>query len=119
MSLVEALVAIVLLGIVLLGMLPSLMQFSDVNDLNEVRGAAVQAAQQVNERTRRLDSATLPSSGSSAPETVTVGAYDFEVTLSYCLDSTLCLGDARHITTEVRLDGREIYSTETVFTRLR
>ena len=73
----------------------------------------------MNERVRRLDPTTLPSSGSSTPETIAIDGYDFSVVRHYCIDASMCIGNTRHLTTEVSFDGRIVYSTQTVFTRLQ
>ena len=119
LTLLETLIAMVLLAVGLLAIVPGLVHFSDVTSSNELRSSAVQAARQLNEQTRRLDPSTLPTSGSSTAVPVTIGDYVFDVTQEYCRDSALCLLNARHITTEVRFDGQLVYSTQTVFTKLR
>ena len=119
LTLLEVVVAMVILAIGLLAIVPGMIHLSDVADGNEVRSAAVQAAQQSNERTRRLDPASLPTTGSSAADTVTIGEHTFQVVQHYCRDTSMCLAFARHITTEVSFDGQVVYSTQTVFTRLQ
>lgn len=118
-TLVETIVAMFVLAIALLGLLPGLVHFSDANGDYERQSAAVQAAQQVNERIRRLDPTTLPTAGSTPAEAIAIDDYDFSVVRHFCLDATMCIGNTRHMTTEVSFDGRIVYSTQTVFTKLQ
>ncbi len=118
-TLIETIVAMLILALALLGLIPGLVHFSDVNEATSLRSAAVQAAQQVNERIRRVDPTTLPTSGSTSPEALTIDHYDFSIVRHFCLDTTMCIGNSRHMTTEVSFNGQTVYRTETVFTKLR
>ena len=119
LTLLETVIAMLLLAVGMLAIIPGIVHLSDVSSSNELRSAAVQAVQQINERERRTDPAMMPNSGSSAAETVQVGDYAFQVVRHFCQDAAFCMGDARHITTEVSFDGQVIYSTQTVFTPLQ
>ena len=118
-GLVESLVALVLMGIVLTGLLPSLMVFLRANTLNDTRSGALAAAQQVVERLRRQDPALLPLSGASAPQLVAVGGREFEVITRYCSRPEHCNPDSRQLLVEVTFGGRQVLSVETVQTALR
>ncbi len=119
MTLVEVLIALAILALVMMAMLPSFLSYFDANTRNEQRTGAVEAAQHVVETLRRDDPATLPTSGSSSIQVVTVGSRDYEVVTHYCRNASFCTSASRHLVIEVRLGGSEIYSVESVFTQLQ
>jgi prepilin-type N-terminal cleavage/methylation domain-containing protein len=118
-SLVESLCALAILGIALIGVVPTFYVLVNVDTLSEQRSNAVAAAQQVMEGLRQASPSSLPSSGSSSPQMVSVGQHDYEVTAHYCTNSTFCSTDMRHIVLEVSFGGRNVYIVETVYTRLQ
>jgi general secretion pathway protein I len=117
-TLLEALIAMAILGIALAGLVPSFQAFMDANSLSEERSNAVAAAQEVMEGLRRADPASLPTSGTSAAQVVTVGAHEYEIFASYCIESSWCSTAARHVIVEVHFGGQRVYTVESVFTRL-
>jgi prepilin-type N-terminal cleavage/methylation domain-containing protein len=118
-TLIEAVFALAILGITIAAVLPAFVDFLDANTLSEERSNAVAAAQQVMEELRQFDPGSLPSSGSSAVQTVTIGNHEYEVTAHYCRESTYCTTAGRHIILEVNFGGNTVYTVETVYTQLR
>ncbi len=119
MSLVEATVAMGLLGMVLVGVLPAFVEHSAVNTKNEIRSGAVAAAQVTMEGLRLVDPAAMPTGGSSPPQTVQVGSWTYEVTTRYCTVPAFCDSGSRHLLVEVRYGNELLYSVENVYTQLR
>jgi general secretion pathway protein I len=117
-TLVEALVAIAILGIALVGVLPTFQTFVDANELSEERSNALAAGQVVMEALRREQPASLPKTGSSSVQTVSVGDHAYEIVAHYCQKTQYCTTTSRHIVVEVSFAGETIYSLETVYTRL-
>ena len=118
-TVVEALLAVALLGIVLTGILPGLLTFLDANTFSESASDAVAAGQVMLERLRLQDPSVLPSSGTTSPEIVLVGNREYEVVNSYCLISSYCGTDSRHVRVEVNYGGDTLFVVESVFTRLQ
>lgn len=118
-TLLEALIALAILGIALAGLVPTFQAFLDANSVSEQRSNAVAAAQQVMETLRRVDPSTLPSSGTSDVQAVTVGQHEYEVVTKFCVESSYCSSAARDIVLEVSFAGKTIYTVESVFTRLQ
>ena len=118
-SLAEALVALAILAIVLLGVLPTFHFLTQLDTVSERRSNAVAAAQQVMEAIRQQSPSSLPSSGSSALQYVTVGKYDFGVRALYCTNAAYCTTDMRHIVLQVSYGGQHVFTVETVYTRLQ
>jgi len=118
-SLVECVCALGLLAIVLLGIIPTVQVLMQSNTISEERSNAVSAAQQVMESLRQQAPSSLPNSGSSAVQTVSVGTRDYEVVAHYCTKSAYCNDDMRHIVLEVSYAGHDVYVVETVYTRLQ
>jgi type II secretory pathway pseudopilin PulG len=119
MSLIEALLAIVILGIALASVAQAFITQRTMNELNEQRSGAAAAAQQAMESLRRQDPASMPTSGSSSPQTITVDGRDYQVVTSYCVASTYCGAGSRHLRLEVSFAGRDLFDVETVYTQLR
>ena len=119
MTLVETLVAMGLLGIVMVGVLPAFIHHSTINTRNEIRSGAVAASQIEMETLRLVDPATMPTSGSSDPESLKVDSWIYEVTTHYCKVPEYCNSGARHLQVEVRYENELLYSVENVYTQLR
>jgi prepilin-type N-terminal cleavage/methylation domain-containing protein len=117
-TLLEALIAMAILGIVLAGLVPSFQSFMNANSLSEERSNAVAAAQQIMEGLRQVDPSTLPSSGTSAVQAVTIGSHEYEVVANYCVESSYCSSAARQIVLEVNFAGKTVYTVESVYARL-
>lgn len=117
-SLIESLVALAILGITLAALVPAFQSFLDANSVSEERSNALAAGQQAMEALRHRDPASLPSSGSSAAQIITVGNHEFEVVTHYCIEPSYCGTGTRHIVMDVGFAGKDIYQIETVFTRL-
>lgn len=118
-TLLEALVALAILGITLAAMVPSFQTFLDANSFTEERSNGVAAAQEIMEALREADPASLPSSGSSPVQAVVVGQHEYEVVVHYCVEAQYCNAATRHLLLEVSFAGDTIYTVESVFTRLR
>jgi len=118
-TLIEALCATAILGIALVGILPTFTTYVDSNTMSEERSGAMAVGQQVLEQVRLDDPADLPESGSSDMTLVAVGQREYEVVTHYCVESGYCDDDSRHIVVEISFGGYEVYSLESVFTSLR
>jgi prepilin-type N-terminal cleavage/methylation domain-containing protein len=118
-TLLEALIAVSLLGIVLAGVVPTFLTYLDVNTLTEERSAAIAVAQQAVEELRQADPTAMPTTGTSPVQVISVGQRDFEVVTRFCTAPAFCTSDSRHLVVEVRFGGRTVYSIETIFTALR
>ncbi len=118
-SLIEALFALAILGIALAGILPSFLGYLDNNTASEERSDAVAAAQRAMEDLRRQDPAGMPTSGTSAAQIVPVGSREYEVFVHYCLETSWCSTNTRHVTVEVNFGGSTLFTVSTVYTRLR
>lgn len=118
-SLVETVCALGLLSIVLLGIVPTVQVLMRANTISEQRSNAVAAAEEVMEALRQQSPSSLPTSGSSPVQTVTIGKRDYEVVAFYCKRSQYCNDDMRHIVLEVGYAGQNVYIVESVYTRLQ
>lgn len=118
-TLLEALVAMGLLAIMLVGVVPVFFNLLAVNTRNEQRSGAVAAAQQVLEELRERDPATLPETGTVGPQVIPVDTRAYEVTSWYCLAPEYCGDSSRHVLIEVNYGGRTFFSAESVLTQLR
>jgi len=118
-SLVEALVGMAILGVALVGVLPSFVTALDANTISEERSDAVAAAQQVMEELRQTDPADLPDSGVSDVRLITVGSREYEALTRYCTEPDYCSAGSRHLVVEISFGGRTVYSVATVYTKLQ
>lgn len=127
-SLIEALVAVAILGVALAAIVPGFVDNLRLNTSSEVRSGAVRAAQQVLEDARSSacfvqrdcdpTQAYLPRSGSSAPLPVWVGGREYRVVTRYCAEAAYCSDTTRHLRVEVNFDGRTVYAADTVYSQL-
>jgi prepilin-type N-terminal cleavage/methylation domain-containing protein len=118
-TLLEALIAMAILGIALAGMIPTFQSFMDANSFSEERSNAVAAGQVVMETLRQAEPSSLPSSGTSSAQAVTVGNHEYEVVATYCQVPSYCTSAARHIVVEVSFAGDTVYTLESVFSRIQ
>jgi prepilin-type N-terminal cleavage/methylation domain-containing protein len=118
-TLVEVLIAMAILSIAVTGIAPIFMTHLQINTTSGVRSGAVAAAQQKLDALRLVDPATMPLTGSSAPEDVTVGGRTYQVTTTYCAMGSFCNAESRYIQVEVSYREKTRYTVDTVFTQLR
>lgn len=118
LSFLEVVVALALLGIVLVGVVPSFIGYIQSNTRSEQRSIAVRLAEERLEALRLVNPQTLPSGGSEE-EAQNRSGKTYTVRTTYCAAVSLCGSGSRHIRVEVFLNGRSMYAVETVFTQLR
>lgn len=118
-GLVEAILAVAMLGILVAALVPAFGGYANINLRNEIRTGAVAAAQQRVDRLRQQSFDEWPVSGST--QDVNSNGRDFETTLIFCSGdvNTHCTVNSRHLRIEVRFNDNLEYSVETVFTSLR
>ncbi len=115
-TLVEALVALALLGVMLTVLLPTFVQNIQVNTQSELRTDAVAVAQVEMDRLRAVGN--WPATGTKREVVTELATYETELTYAlYCRDGT-CFQGARQVQIEVRHRGRALYRATTVFTSL-
>lgn len=117
-SLIEAIIAIVIVGIVLAGVVPAFVSNLRINTDNEARTGAVAAAQTVLDQFRVRPKGDWPASGST--ESVDSHGRTYSVLVAYeafCQGGT-CYTGAELIDLEVSYGGRTRYTVSTVFTTL-
>lgn len=121
MTIIEVLVAMVILGVVTAFYASSLaLNTSYITD-SEHKSEALLAAQEVLDDLRLVRTSTMPTTlTSSSSQNVTIGGTTYGVVVTYCAITTYCPPTAsdgsRHILVTVTLAGKEIYAIETVFT---
>lgn len=118
-SLIEVLIALVVLGVVTAGVTPAFLHHLKTITTNEIRTGAIQAAQLVLDELRVENPQNMPSSGSDAAENIQIGSRTYSSVTRYCDDNSLCTIDTRQIFVTVSFQNKEIYEVETVYTRLR
>lgn len=118
-TLLEALVAMGLLAILLVGVLPTFSVLFAANTRNSERTGAVAVAQQVMEELRQAEIVELPASGSVGPQIVSIDERDYEVVRWFCLSEQFCGANSRHVMIEVNYGGRTVFTAESVYTQLR
>lgn len=119
LTIVETIVALAILGVVLSFVVPSFVTNLQISSRTELRGTAVAVAQQVLEGLRQVDPTTLPSTGNSAPQSITVQGRTFQAVTTYCAQASFCSASARHVRVAVSYNGSQLYVAETVYTKLQ
>lgn len=119
LTLIEAIIALAILGIALAAIIPAFTNYARVNTNSELRTGAISAGQQVMESLRQRTFANWPENG--ATEIASSGDRDYEVGISYCVEGDAdCLsrGQMRHVKLEVRHGGTVRYELETIYTAI-
>jgi prepilin-type N-terminal cleavage/methylation domain-containing protein len=123
-TLLETLVAMLVLLAALAGVVPLFMTYrlSIIN--NEEETGAIYISEQLMDQIRQVDASTMPTGGSytALPSGVSIEEVDhlgktYNPTITYCQNSTFCDTNSRHILIEVNRNGDEIYEVETVYTK--
>lgn len=123
LSIVEVVIALVILTIVLAGLLPSFIGNLQINNRTELKGAAVVIAQRKLEQLRRQDlTKTTLGTQTTGPTTeiATENGREFSVNTTFCRDVSRCIGSARQIVVEVfypKNSASKLYEVETVYTQ--
>ena len=119
MSLMEVLMAILILGIVLSFSLTGLLSNASINNGSETKSGAAIAVQRILDKTRVVDPSTLPLSGTDQGQSVTVGGRVYTVYTDYCVVADYCTTSARSVRVRAQLgSGPSLVSTDTVFTSI-
>jgi prepilin-type N-terminal cleavage/methylation domain-containing protein len=121
-SLVEAVVAVAILGLAVTAVLPAFLTQLDANTRSGLRSVAAGIAAERLEALRSADPTGLPTGGAPETQAVAVDGRGYELRTTYCGEPLYCpptSPGARHIRVEVWLDGRRLFDAETVFTELR
>jgi type II secretion system protein I len=119
-TLLEVLVAMTIFSLAAIGMAQAFTSHLKANTASEVRSQATNAAQQVLDQLRTIDPATLPSSGNSSAQAVTVDRRNYSVVVQYCAETSLCPSSStKHLRARVSYRNSEVYRVDTVFTQLR
>lgn len=119
-SILEVLVSVGIFSVFALAVAQTFVYQMKTNSGSEIRSQAVQAAQLVFDRMRTEDASAMPTTGSSAPETVTVDGRPFVVTVSYCKIAAYCTTTTiRHLRAEVSYLNKKRYEVDTVYAQLR
>ena len=118
-SLIEAVIAVAILGVLMAGVIPAFMSNLSINGQSERRSEAVALAQQTLETLRGTNMSSLPMS-SSTSKTVQVNGRPYGVTTYYCRMAVYCRqGSSRHLAVEIQVSGKKVYEVETVYTNLK
>lgn len=115
-SLIEAIIAIAIIGIVLAAVVPAFVSNLRINTDNEVRTGAVAAAQTVLDRFRVQPKGDWPTSGSTVSVDSHARSYDVQVDYQRFCQGGNCFDGAELIDLEVGYGGRTRYTVSTVFT---
>ena len=133
-SIIEMLVALVILGVALTSILPVFINYANVNRRTEIRAEAVSAAERVMDELRQrdfgdwdavreeLDDGIKVATGD--PNTASDDGRTYVPAITWCTaDLPLCSNNGgaignqqRHVRVAISLDGEEQYSVTTVFT---
>ena len=117
-TLVEALIALLILTAALVSMFGAMSSFLMLNNRSQLRSNAAFAARARMEDLRFTDPETMPTTGTQSA-TVTVGTHNFAVVTEYCATTTYCNDSTRHVVVTIQEHGKDVFETETVFTQLR
>lgn len=134
-SILEMLVALVILGIALVSILPVFVNYANVNRRTEIRAEAVSVAEGVMDGLRQRNfsqwnafKTTVERDGvkvaTGEANEATDDGRTYAVAIDWCdpnLDLTLCdsSGQQQHVRVAVSFSGQQQYSVTTVFTNIQ
>lgn len=118
-SLLECIISLQILGIATLGVANAFVTHMKLNTTTEQKSGAIFAAQQVVDDFRSQPISTLPNTGSSALQSISVGTRTYAVQVAFCQDPARCTSSMRQLITTVYLQGVKNYEVETVFAQLQ
>ena len=119
-TLIETIVALGVFGVASAAIANGFIMQMRTNNQNTQRGESVAAAQFVLDQQRVIDPTSMPASGTSAPQNVTVGSHTYSVTITYCPVPTYCVSpNVRHLRVNVSYQTVLKYSVDTVYAQLR
>ncbi len=115
-GLIEAVVSLVILGVMMASLLPALANNMQINTTSDLRTGAVAVAQEVLDELRANEE-DWPESGFEDDVDTGRGIYTYELEHEQFCDGD-CFDGARLVSIEVAHNGRLLYEVETVFTAL-
>lgn len=118
LSLVEAIIAIAIVGILLAGVVPAFVSNLRINTDSEIRTGAVAAAQTVVDQFRVLPRSQWQASGTTVNVVSHGRSYDVLAQHGPFCQGGTCFADSFLIELEVSHGGRSRYAVATVFTAL-
>lgn len=119
-TMIEVLAAMMLFGLIAAGIAPAFIDFTKHNTAVDLRTEALAAAQQKLDELRFDNPQSMPTSGTTGPETYVVNSRTFEINTTYCENAAFCpTNNTRHIKVEVLYNDQELVQVETVYTALR
>ena len=118
-SLIEVMASIAIFGVVAAGMTGTFVKTQQANLSNEIKSGAMGAAQKVLDELRVSDPATLPSSGTSAAQIVTIQNRSYSVTTSYCPDSAYCSSTMRMLRVTANYKDVKRYEVDSIYCQLQ
>lgn len=117
-TLIEAVVALVIMGVVLAALLPALARNMSINTTGDLRTGAVAVAQETLDNLRATTEDDWPGSGTETDVDTGETVYASEVTYEPYCDGGNCFVGAREVQVRVSHNGQLLYQVETVFTSL-
>ena len=116
LSIVEVLVALAIIGIILTTVFTGLLSNALLNDKTEQKSGGAIAVQRVLDATRVGDPKDLPSSGTSAAQSIVVNNRTYQVYTDYCTVAQYCTASARSLRVRAQFGSVDVASAETVYT---
>ena len=118
-TIVEVLVALMIMSIVIAFSTASFVFSSRSNHNAEIRSEASQAGQTVLDEIRRLPVEQMRTSGTETRNVNVNSARRYSVQVNYCSNGTYCSSnEVRQMSVTVTRNNETVYKTETVYTNL-
>lgn len=116
-GLVEAIVSLVILGVMLTALIPAFVSNIEFNTTSQARTGAVAVAQETMDGLRAVGE-DWPASGTETEVDTSSGTYTTRLVHGQHCDGEQCFDGARRVSVTVSQNGRQLYQVETVFTTL-
>jgi type II secretory pathway pseudopilin PulG len=134
LTMVETLIAMVILFGALAGAVPLMMAYSLQNIRNEIKSGALAASSQVMDQLRQCDVTTLPRSGTTTIPATTTSTTSpcgttiqplqytgklYGATITYCQNTSYCDTNTRQVQIQISYNNANVYQAETVYTNFQ
>lgn len=124
-TLVEALVALLILFAMMAGLIPTFMTYRLNTINNDVKTGATALSQQLLDELRQNQAVeTWPDTGTvttlptgTVINTLSYNGRDYNAQLTYCSDSDKCNDTTRQVTITISHNNNSIYSIESIYTQ--
>ncbi|SMB77727.1 type IV pilus modification PilV family protein [Deinococcus hopiensis] len=116
-TLIEAIVSLLILGVIMSAFVPIFLNNLKMNTESERISQATSAIESFFDKLRTAPVNKIPTSG-VGQEDISVNGVIYKIEATYCRNASLCTDNSRMVTAKALFNNRSIASAETIFTEV-